>query len=142
MTRWRMTSILCTLFVIGIVCLEEWLTIILGNPSNLEKIVSVAIYIYISIFIYIDSFRAVYSKNTYLKLYNILCLARELAIITAVNIVLIVIFVFINTQKMNTDITQLIIVCMIDSIVALLVHKQAIKSWEQYEEDIKKMYNE
>ena len=67
MTKRRVTGVLCTLLAVIILCICEWVTIIIGNPNTTEKIISGIIYTYLSMFACIDLFYALNGNSYYPK---------------------------------------------------------------------------
>lgn len=138
MTKRRITAILSALFVVAIVCLEEWVTIKIGNPNNVGKIIAGAIYIYLAIYLYIDVIHVLNSENNcYLVFYHALTFVRDLAIMAAVNVVLIIIFyICINNETMNyLHIIQLIVAGILEGIACCIAHKYSMKCWELYKKE-------
>ena len=136
MKKRRITTILSALFGVVIVCLAEWATIKMGNLNNVEKIISGAIYIYLSIFVYSDLFHALNNGSNYLKYYHIHSFLRELALIAFVASVLMLIFGILHNERMNIPaIILLVIGGILEGIAISRAHKQTRKYWDLYKKD-------
>ena len=131
MTKRRVTGVLCTLLAVIILCICEWVTIIIGNPNTTEKIISGIIYTYLSMFACIDLFYALNGNSYYPKEYHLFSFFKQLALTVFVAIILMLILGIIYNEKMNAGaIILLIIAGILECIAIACARKQCKKCLE------------